>query len=61
MTTAQQLAKHFRGVYLGGNWTASNLKDQLVDVSLEEAKTKIHNLNTILALTFHIGYYITGV
>nr|WP_321231192.1 DUF1572 domain-containing protein [uncultured Psychroserpens sp.] len=61
MTTAQQLAKHFRGVHFGGNWTNSNVKDQLADVTLEVAKTKVHNLNTILALTFHMGYYVTGV
>lgn len=61
MTTGQQLAKHFRGVHFGGNWTASNVKDQLADVTLADAKTKVHNLNTILALTFHIGYYVTGV
>lgn len=61
MTTAQQLAKHFRGVHFGGNWTNSNIKDQLADVTLEVAKTKVHNLNTILALTFHMGYYVTGV
>tara|TARA_R110000751_G_scaffold53176_1_gene115400 strand:+ start:773 stop:1243 length:471 start_codon:yes stop_codon:yes gene_type:complete len=60
MTTAQQLAKHFRGVHFGGNWTNSNVKDQLADVTLEVAKTKVHNLNTILALTFHMGYYVTG-
>ena len=61
MTIAQQLAKHFRGVHFGGNWTNSNVKDQLADVTLEVAKTKVHNLNTILALTFHMGYYVTGV
>ena len=61
MTTAQQLAKHFRGVHFGGNWTSSNVKDQLAGVTLEDAKTKVHDLNTILALTFHIGYYVTGV
>ena len=61
MTTAQQLAKHFRGVHFGGNWTDSNIKDQLADVTLEDAKTQIYDLNTILALTFHIGYYVTGV
>jgi len=33
MTLIEQIAKHFRDVYFGGNWTAVNLKDTLADVS----------------------------
>jgi hypothetical protein len=61
MNVAQKLAKHFRAVHFGGNWTSVNLKDVLSDITWEEANTKIHDLNTILALTYHISYYVTGV
>ena len=61
MTTTQQLAKHLRDVHFGGNWTCSNLKDQLDDVSLEKALKKVDSLNTIAALTFHINYYVQAI
>ena len=31
-----QIAKHFREVYFGGNWTSSNLKDNLADVDWQQ-------------------------
>lgn len=61
MTTPQQLAKHFRDVFFGKNWTAVNLKDTLADVTLQEATTQVHGLNTIALLVFHIHYYVNPV
>ena len=61
MTLIKQIAKHFRDVYFGGNWTSVNLKDTLADISWEDAITKIHDLNTIATLVFHINYYVTPV
>ncbi|WP_460218089.1 DUF1572 domain-containing protein [Psychroserpens sp. MEBiC05023] len=61
MNLSQHLAKHFRAVHFGGNWTSVNLKDLLSDVTWEEANTKIEDLNTILALTYHVSYYVTGI
>lgn len=61
MTLNNQIAKHFRDVYFGGNWTSVNLKDTLADVSWEEATTKLHNLNTFASLVFHINYYVNPV
>jgi hypothetical protein len=61
MSSTKQIAKHFRDVYFGGNWTAVNLKDTLADVTLQQATTKIHNLNTIATLVFHINYYVNPV
>jgi len=58
MHLPQQLAKHFRDVHFGGNWTWSNMKDNLSDITLEEAITKIDDLNTIAVLTFHINYFV---
>lgn len=62
MSTSLQLAKRFREVILDGKWIANtNFKDQLSDISWEQATTKIADLNTIAMLTFHIDYYIAGL
>lgn len=61
MNTAAHIAKHFREVQFGGNWTCVNLKDTLADISHEQAVTKISSFNTIAALTFHINYYVSAV
>ena len=55
------LSKHLREVYFGGNWTSVSLRDGLSNVRLQQAITKFHSLNTILALVYHINYYITAV
>ncbi len=61
MTIVNQLAKHFRDVYFGGNWTSVNLKDTLADIHWEEATTKVYNLHSIASLVFHINYYVAPV
>ena len=58
---SHQIAKNFREVWFGGNWTASNFRDQLKDVTLAEATQQIGALNTIATLTFHSAYYVHGV
>lgn len=62
MSTTSQLAKRFREVLLDGKWIANtNFKEQLSDVTWEQATTKIDSLNTIAMLTFHMDYYIAGL
>lgn len=61
MNTTKQLAKHFRDVHFGGNWTFVNLKDTLADISWLEATTKYQDFNTIATLLFHINYYVNPV
>lgn len=61
MKVQNQIAKHFREIHFGGNWTVSNVKDQLKDVSWEEANKKIDDLNTILILSVHMKYYVSAV
>ena len=61
MNLSQQIAKNFREVWFGGNWTASNFKDQLKDVTLPVALQKNGDLNTIATLLFHSIYYVHGV
>ena len=61
MNITAQIAKHFREVHFGGNWTCVNLKDTLADVTYQQAITKLPAFNTILALTYHIHYYVAAV
>ena len=61
MNHTAQIAKHLREVYFGGNWTASNLKDKLSDVSWQQATTPVSSLNTIATLFNHLTYYVTAV
>ncbi|MDF1697685.1 MAG: DUF1572 domain-containing protein [Saprospiraceae bacterium] len=56
-----QLAKHIREIYFGVNWTWSNIRDNLSDVTWQEATQKIGELNTILGLTYHIHYYVASL
>jgi hypothetical protein len=60
MTLTSQIAKHFRDVHFGGNWTVSNLKDNLSDVTWQQATTKVYSFNTIAVLTFHINYFVNA-
>lgn len=61
MNLSKQLAKHLNNVFFGGNWTAVNFKATLEGVTCEEANQKIGEYNTIVALTYHVCYYIKGV
>lgn len=58
MNTPLLLAKHFREIHTGGNWTTTNLKDTLADVTWEEAKKSVFELNSIAVLTYHTTYYV---
>lgn len=61
MNIAQQIAKHFREIHSGGNWTSVNLKETLADVDWQQAITKVHSFNTIATLVFHTNYYVSAV
>ncbi len=61
MNVTAHIAKHFREVHFGGNWTWSNLKDNLEGVTWEEAITKVHSFNTIATLVYHTNYYVDAV
>ena len=58
MILNEQIAKHFRDVFFGKNWTWVNMKETLADVTWQEANTKTGSLNTIALLVFHIHYFI---
>ena len=60
MKVTEQIAKHLRDVYVGGNWTASNLRDQLADVTWEQATTRVYGFHTIAALVYHMDYFVAA-
>ena len=61
MKTVNHIAKHYREVHFGGNWTTTNLKELLSDVTWEEATAKVANFNTIAALLYHIQYFTEAI
>src|SRR6187401_335158 len=61
MDLTSQIAKHFKDVHFGGNWTSVNLKETLSDVDWQQATTKVYSFNTIAALVYHINYYVSVV
>lgn len=61
MNLAAQIAKHFREVYFGGNWTCSSFKETLAGVTWQQATTKVHSFNTIATLVYHTNYYVSAV
>lgn len=58
MSVSKQLAKHLRDVHFGGNWTVTDLKKTVSDVSWHDALTQVYSLNSIAALTVHMTYYV---
>ncbi len=61
MNTPQHIAKHFREVHFGGNWTCSNLRDNLADVTWQQATHQVFSINTIATLVYHTHYYVAAV
>jgi hypothetical protein len=61
MSLTKQIAKHFRDVHFGANWTSVNLKDSLAGVNMQQATTKVYSFNTIATLVYHMNYYVSVV
>lgn len=61
MNLAEQIAKHFREIHFGGNWTSSNLKDNLENLTWQQATTQVYSFNTIVTLVYHMNYYVSAV
>jgi len=58
MYLSKQLSDHVHDIYFGKNWTATNFEETLNGITLDDALTKVYNLNSIAALVHHINYYI---
>jgi hypothetical protein len=61
MSLSEEIAKQFREIHFGGNWTASNLKDTLEGLTWKEAITPIPGCNTIATLVYHTQYFVHAV
>ncbi len=61
MNLNAQIAQHLREVHFGGNWTSSSLRDNLADVSWQQATIRVGSLNTIAALVYHMNYFVDAV
>ena len=61
MSLTAQIANHLRAVYFGGNWTSVDLKDNLADVTWQQATTQVYTFNTIATLVYHMNYYVCAV
>lgn len=61
MNTSTQIAKHFREIHFGGNWTSANFKDSLADVSWQQATAPVYSFNTIAKLVYHTQYFVNAV
>lgn len=62
MSPAKYISHRLKEIYLDGYWIANtNLKDQLEDLTLEQARTSVHGLNSIARLVFHLNYYLEGI
>jgi hypothetical protein len=57
MKITSAIASHYRAVYFGGNWTVSNLRDTLQDITWQQAILKPEGYNSIVALVYHIHYF----
>ena len=47
MNLTAEIAKQFRDLHFGGNWTAANLKDSVTEVSWQQAISKVKGFNSI--------------
>ena len=62
MNRNSTISSRLREVLLDGRWIANtNYKEQLSNTNWQQATEKVHDLNTIAALTFHINYYLEGL
>jgi uncharacterized damage-inducible protein DinB len=58
MNISKQIAKHLRDVFFGKNWSWSTVKEQMQNITLEEATKQVYGLNSIFTLLHHSAYYI---
>jgi uncharacterized damage-inducible protein DinB len=62
MSLQSILAHRTREVLLNGKWIANtNFKEQITEITYQQATHRIGNLNSIALLTFHINYYLKGL
>ncbi len=50
-----------RELHTGGNMAGSDLQHKIADITWEQAIAKVHGLNSIALLTYHVNYYVAGL
>lgn len=58
MNLPQQIATHIRDIHFGNNWTDSDMKMVLSDVTWQEAMDSSLPCNSIALLVFHTNFYL---
>jgi hypothetical protein len=58
MELQKQIASDLRKCYLGRNWTAVALKEQIDDIDWQITTRQVYGLNSIATLVYHMNYYI---
>jgi len=62
MNRSELIANRLREVFLNGYWIANtNYKEQLLNITWQQAIHQVADFNTIAALTYHINYYLIGI
>ena len=62
MSSMKSLADRFAEIYLSGRWICgTNVAEVISSVSYVQAVKRLHDLNSIALLTFHLSYYLGGV
>lgn len=58
MTISENISKHFKTLYFGGNWTEVSFKSVVADVNWQQATQQIESFNSIVALVYHTHYFV---
>lgn len=58
MKLSKSLSQHIHELYFGDNWSETSFQKAVQDLSWEQAKTSVFELNSIAALIFHTNYYL---
>ena len=61
MTLPQHLGHHFRQAYFGGSFSERHLAGELRDLSLAQARRSVNGGNSVLAIVYHLHFYVRGV
>ena len=62
MKRSEFTANRLREVLLDGRWVANtNCKEQIENLTWQQAIQKVGDLNTIAQLTYHVNYYLAGI
>lgn len=61
MKVTELIAKQFREIHFGGNWTAACMKDKLAEVSWQQSIERVGEFHSIATLVFHMNYYVAAV